>query len=245
MRNVQGFAIERVLEFQEQCRKAGESPAEAPEGWSISKADPMQMLLAAESLRIKPDYILRAYQFREDGNGNAFVYAVPKTAPFPDPQECQSRSPSHFLGPPVPPNALPTVAEAIKGDNSPWSYLQASILVRELQEFGAMWHGVTWGTHWLLGANPLTMHRKKEVGTTSSLPDGIGRPSQWRWLKPKPRLWQPQVVQSDSIARVLFHTYSGYDRQTIYRHQDEYQTGSYCYKEKQSILARGPGGFIF
>ena len=107
----------------------------------------MQILLAADSLRIKPGYVLRAYQFYEGGNGNAFVYAVPKTEPFPDPQECQARSPSHFLGPPVPPNALPTVAEAIEGDNSPWSYLQASILVRELQEFGAMWHGVTWGTH--------------------------------------------------------------------------------------------------
>jgi hypothetical protein len=89
------------------------------------------------------------------------------------------------------------------------------------------------------------MHRKKEVGTTSSLPDDIGRPSQWRWLKPKPKLWQPRVVQSDSRIRVLFHTYSGYNQQTIYRHQDEYQTGSYCYKEKQDRLALGPGGFIF
>jgi hypothetical protein len=245
MRNVQVFAIERVLEFREQCKKASESPMEAPKGWSISKADPMQILLAAKSVRIKPGYVFRAYQFREDGNGNGFVYAVPKTTQFPNPRECQVRSASHFLGPPVPPNALPTVAEAIEGDNSPWSYMEASVLVRELGEFGAMWHGVTWGTHRILGENPLTAHRKKKPGTPSSLPEDIGRPSQWRWLKPKPKLWQPRVVQSDSRIRVLFNTYSGYDQQAIYCHLDEYQTGSYCYKEKQYVLAKGPGGFIF
>ena len=32
--------------------------------------------------------------------------------------------------------------QAIEGDGSPWSYLSASILSREAEEFGAMWHGV-------------------------------------------------------------------------------------------------------
>jgi hypothetical protein len=245
MRKVQVFALARVTAFRKRCEKASESRTEAPEGWSISKADPMRLLAAAESLRIKPGYILRAYQFREDGNGNGFVYAVPKTTIFPDPHECHARSPSHFLRPPVPSDALPTMAEALEGDNSAWSYLEASILVRGLGEFGARWHGVTWGTHQILGENPLTMHRKKKVRTTSSMEDDIGEPSQWRWLKAQPKIWEPQVVQSGSTIRVVFYTYSGCGQQGVYRHEDEYHVGSYHYKEKQSVLAQGPGGYVF
>lgn len=35
--------------------------------------------------------------------------------------------------------------EAIEGDKSPLSYLQAAICFHELKEFGVMWHGVSWG----------------------------------------------------------------------------------------------------
>ena len=33
---------------------------------------------------------------------------------------------------------------AREGNDSPWSYLAASILGREIEEFGAVWHGCKW-----------------------------------------------------------------------------------------------------
>src|SRR5215469_7088273 len=166
MEKVEIFPIERVLELQCQFSRAGDSEAEVPEGWSFSRADPMQMLLVAKSLRMRPGYILRAYQFRQGGNGNGFVYAVPEGSPFPEPGDCQARNASHFLTPPVPPGALPEFAEALEGDNSPWSFVEASILVRELHELGALWHGVAWGTHTILGENPLVAHLKKRADSS-------------------------------------------------------------------------------
>ena len=104
MRNVHAFALDKVLELQKKCRTADGPVENAPEGWSISGADPMGVLRAATSIWVKPGYVLRAYQFREGGNGNGFVYAVPEAEPFPEPRECRARDASHFLGPPVPPS---------------------------------------------------------------------------------------------------------------------------------------------
>ena len=33
------------------------------------------------------------------------------------------------------------------GTSAAWAYMCASILARELAEFGAMWHGCDWDTH--------------------------------------------------------------------------------------------------
>lgn len=243
MQKVHAFAIEKVLELRKRCRAAGGPLADIPEGWSISSADPMRML-SATSLRLRPGYILRAYQFRSGGNGNAFVYAVPEAERFPEPQECQTRDASSFLGPPVPPNALPSVPDALEGDGSPWSYVEASILMRDLREFGAMWHGADWDTQVILGEDPLRAQPDANTSGSSLLRD-IGDPSEWRWLKPKPRTWEPRFVQSGTRGRVVFHTFSGLGSRAIYRHEDEYQLGSYRFKEKRQVLASAPGGYVF
>ena len=37
--------------------------------------------------------------------------------------------------------------DVIEDDGAPWSYLAASLVARELLEYGAMWHGIGWGTY--------------------------------------------------------------------------------------------------
>jgi predicted component of type VI protein secretion system len=51
----------------------------------------------------------------------------------------------NFLRPPKPREAL-NVAEVLEGDGSPKSYLAVSLLLREIQEFRALWHGLVWGS---------------------------------------------------------------------------------------------------
>ena len=114
-------------------------------GWYKSEADPNYILDCFPALHLKKGYILRAYQFSDGrGNGSGFVWAMPQAAPFPDYKDCP-RLESHFLKPPKPPGALESVMEAIEGDGSPMSYLCASIFAREVKEFGAVWHGCSWG----------------------------------------------------------------------------------------------------
>ena len=43
----------------------------------------------------------------------------------------------------------------------------------------------------------------------------------------------------------MFHTFSGLGSRAIYQYEDEYQPGSYLFKEKRRLLASAPGGYVF
>ena len=80
------FPLEKVAQLRVEAENAEERPKQLPEGWSKSPADPAKVLAVFNSLRLKKGYVLRAYQFRDRGNGNAFVWAMPEDAPFPSPR---------------------------------------------------------------------------------------------------------------------------------------------------------------
>jgi hypothetical protein len=200
----------------------------------------MAVVAVFKPLWIKDGYILRAYQFRDDGNGNGVVWAMPVDAPFPDPESCPCLE-DGFLQPPKPSDALGDVMETIDGDKSPWSYLCASVLARELHEFGAIWHGCSWGTHTILGKDPWKGSRRNR----DSMDFPSGNTTQWKWREPRPTEWQPQVTEDGRKITVTFYTFSGLGQEAIYRHKDSYCNGSYCFKSRRKKVATGPGGYVF
>ncbi len=215
-------------------------PEKIPEGWSKSKINPAKLLQGFDSLWVKKGFALRAYLFREGGNGNGFVWAMPADADFPEPDQCH-RVDIHFLSPPKPPLALDDVMEAIDGDQSAWSYLSASLFKREVREFGAMWHGIDWGTHSILGQNPLEMGQ-----TDGDTPIDFPRdPTQWNWTTPAPKEWRPQVNMGKGNVKVTIYTISDCGQYALYRHVDTYRRGRYSSKTTTSPLATGPSGTIF
>ncbi len=157
----------------------------------IGKSQALYEPAVFTSLRLKPGYVLQAYQFRAHRNGNGVVWAVPASAPYRQPEDCPHVD-GEFLEPPRPPEALDDVMDAIDGDGTPWSYLSASILKRGLQEFGAIWHGCSWGTHAILGADPW---RKRASTKADSDGDSPSNESGWTWVEPKPSEWKPAVDQ--------------------------------------------------
>lgn len=199
-----------------------------PQGWSKSNIDPMQVLRMFKALRMREGYVLRAYQYRAGDNGNGFVWAMPADAPFPEPDQC-TRSAGGFLDPPRPEHTLDDTMEAIDGDATAWSYMSASMLARALGELGAIWHGCDWSTHDLIDGDP----RRK------------WKALDWQWERRAPNHWQPRVVQSASRTTVTFHTVSGLAQWTIYRHVDTYPGRGYTFTTKSTVLAIGPGGYIF
>src|SRR5262245_35273380 len=109
----------------------------APEGWSISRADPLALLGCFPALRLREGCALAAYQFREGDSGNGLIRAVAAGARGPMPSatllEAEANAP------------LPSpLMREITGDGSAGSYAQASLFMRELFEFGAFGHGVRW-----------------------------------------------------------------------------------------------------
>lgn len=236
------YSLELVNDLRKRAEDAAPVPEETPNGWSISQADPSRIVAVFSALRLKPDYALRAYQFREGGNGNGFVYAMPAEVPLPPPDDC-TRDQSHFLEPPRPSNALDDVMEAIDGDGSPLSYLQASLLKRELAEFGAMWHGCEWGTHTILGRDPLEDGNEDENGSEMDRPSGTAR--DWDWERRKPKHWDPAVTVLHERIRCSFYTFTGLGQEQIQRHTDSYRYGQYRPKTRTYSVATGPHGFVF
>jgi hypothetical protein len=98
---------------------------------------------------MKAGYVLRAYRYISGEDGNAVVYVMPSDSPFPEPEHCELAS-NAFLRPPVPEHADRAVMRYIEGPVSLRSYLLASVLARELLEFGARRHGCSWSLERIL-----------------------------------------------------------------------------------------------
>lgn len=185
------------------------------------------------------------YHFVEGGNGNGIVYAVPVdvAAALPEASPTQrDRLPT----PPVPDRCLPDVMGAIGGDGTPDSYLEASILARELAELGTRWHGCSWVTHQVLDTDPFQESSEGRVPSSASgFREMTTDSSSWVWKSKRPKSWSPAVeIRGDSIV-VTLHTFSALGQETLYRDRDRYQSGSYRSRTYTRVLAAGPGGFVF
>ena len=200
-----------------------------PEGWSRSPADPMRVLAVFQHLHLEPGWVLRAYQYIAGFNGNGVVWAMPADAPFPVPAAGDDT--------PHPPGAL-HFTRVLLGDGTPDSYLQASLLVRELGEFGARWHGVEWPTHRVLDANPLLESSQGR----SEFPGPTPAPEAWRWEEPRPERWAPLVQMWTDEVLVTLHTFSPLGVEAVYRHVDRYhRAAGYRFTTQRTCLATGPG----
>lgn len=219
------FAIRQARKLLATARKAAEPiQINTDEKWSISHSDPTNLLSAFPSLRLRPGLTLIAYEYYVGGDGNAVVYAYPDRTPIPEPAHCPPDR-DHWLHPPRPEHAMDPMT-AIKGDGRPISYLQASLLGRELAEFGARWHGCSWSTHELYGGEQLH--------------------GDWEWLQPRPGTYNPSLTITDAAVTVIFYTRSDLGQQTIYRHTDTFTPGgSYVYTADTIGMAVGAPGFIF
>jgi hypothetical protein len=235
--NTAVIPIQAVNDLRERAHKAMDVRAKHPDGWSKCRIDLRRAVAVFSSLRIKPGYALRAYVFRAGDNGNGVVWAMPADAPWPEPEP--SPHPARDLfEPPRPDGALKDYMEAIDGDGTPMAYMSASLLARELAEFGALWHGCSWDAHAILGANPVVPgQRDPELREISA---------EWTWNEPAPAEWQPVVDMGGDRVRVTFHTFTGLDQERILRHTDVFSPGRYSFQpEDPVVVAVGGDGYVF
>ena len=147
--SVSVFRIGDVRRLIAAARRAAAFPESGPEGWRKSPVDPCAVLAVFGASRLKRGYTLRAYSFREGGNGNAFVHALPVVPAFPD---CP-RKKDHFLDPPVPPGALDDVMKAIDGDASALSRLSPFAVRSRASRVRSQVGRLRWTTHTIMGGN--------------------------------------------------------------------------------------------
>ena len=242
------FSAEMVKDLRERLRDAIVWPSHGlPEGFSNSPSDPTKALSCVDSLHMMPGFVLCGYQFCAGANGNGFVFAMPEDVPFPDPSECPQQEVEAvsgvFLDSPKPPQALEHFMAGIEGDGAAQSYLEASILFRELTEFGAIWHGCEWSTHAVLDTDPFD----PATGQTDRDDDDfLWDPAKWQWHGRRPSDWRPSVaLRENGGADVRFITLSELGTSALYKHHDRFARGSLRPKTTQKTLAVGPGGYVF
>lgn len=248
--NKPSFTAAEIRRLRDQADELSRVPEDTPNGWSKSRLEPGKVVDVFRPLHLREGIALRAYQYMHDGNGNAVVWAMPADAEFPEPQDCP-RLENHLFNAPKPYDALDDAMEAIEGDGSPRSYLFASLLRRELNEFGAMWHGANWSTHVVLDDAPWKIQARNDE---SPLDRPTSKPEEWKWYEAAPKTWAPQVSVEKDRVTVVFYTYSALAEQRseeevgkegIYRHVDVYRAGKYRPRVERTKIAEGPNAIAF
>ena len=224
--------------------------AESYIGWSPWPLDAQALFAAASpALRLRPGWALRARAYRDSMGGNGVICALPQESARADGGGWRADSP---LAPRLYPGERP-FHEAVIGDGSLVSYLHASMLLREVHEFAAEWHGVSWWTHTLVDApserdwtwTEFIEPRPPERNATSGDDRGFRR----RVFSYRERDFRPRVERvsrEPGELQVSFYSESELGSTSLVLHIDRYRDGSYTPLScKSHVCASAPGGFVF
>ncbi len=219
-----------VRQMRRRAEAARELPRERPDGWSLSPVDPGKVVKVFRSLRLKEGWKLCAYLYGIGGNGNGVVWAIPEEQEVPLPEECEE-SPDGLFEPPRPPGALDNFMKVIEGSGTPRSYLSASILARELREFGALWHGTSWDCVGVMEGR-------------GSVEDAEGD-ERWTWHVPPPEDYGPMFELKAGKRRITMYFSSCVGMESIGKVVDTYPKKGYVFKTSGEDIASGGPGIVF
>lgn len=199
---------------------APELETHAPNGkgkWFVSSSNPGAALLKLPGLRLKPGMRLVTYLNRLSNEGLGVTWAVPEA--LSTTAQLQMILDKDWKGlPPQPIGALASVMEAIAGDRSPLSFMIASLLQRELQEFGASGKRQDWSHHRFINALP------------AQVP--------WQWHTTPPKDLSPKVlIYPDQRAAIEFFSCRVVAPVAIFQHIDQYPATTYNPMQKSRVIA--------
>ena len=212
-------------------------PVAREAGWRKSELDPMALLDYFRCLKLKRGYVLRAYERHLAPNSWGSVWAMPASIVLPNPKPNGNGKPAR------PDGALDNMMEAIEGDGSPYSYLCASLLARELEQFATLCPESEWLNCFILDGNPWT--GTNGVAHTLAGQGFAKDRACWRWAGQQPKNWRPAVFMSQRTVSVIFYAFSGVGRQRILTFEDHYLRGSYTFSRHENQVAQGPAGYIW
>lgn len=184
--------------------------------WFISSVNPGAALSKLPGLKLKPNTRLVGYLHRTQTDGRGIIWALPESLSTTSHLE---KVLSATQQPPRPDGAYADVMEAIEGDHSPASYLIASILRREFQEFGAKGKACRWSHHRLI----------------QTLPPQLT----WQWQVAASKDLSPKVLITPEAKKVAieFFTCRTVAPVAIYQHIDQYPLEQYKATPMDRVVA--------
>lgn len=198
--------------------EAGHRAPNAEGRWFVSSVNPGDALLQLRGLQVKTGWRLVPYLLRTLDGGVGHVCAVPEGGSNTSVLESALPEDTAWHYPPFPPGSLSHAMMALDGDHSAASYMIASILCREMQEFGAVGKDQQWRYHRIIATVPPQL--------------------QWRWKTDLPKNLAPKVnVMADGRAAVEFFSCRTQQPYAIFRHFDRYPSQSYLPELKDDAIA--------
>ena len=122
--------------------------------WFISAAGPGCVLMKLPRLKLKAGIRLVSYLYRLEKDGLSVTWALPEALSTTALLRSRFKDVWRGRNPPKPEGRLADLMDAIEGDRSPMSFVVASILRRELKEFGTLGKTRRWSNHRLIEALP-------------------------------------------------------------------------------------------
>ncbi len=199
-----------------------ESQAPNTQGkWFISSMDPGAALLKLPGVTVQPGYRLVTYLHRTPADGIGITWAVPEAMSTTAQLETALTAKCDLQHPPKPAGALADLMEVIRGDGSPQSFLIASLLRRELREFGTLGKFCNWTHHRLINAVPPQV--------------------KWDWKAKQPQDFSPKVlVYPDQKVAIEFFTCRVTAPVAIFQHVDQYAPNQYKAASADRAIAIPP-----
>jgi ribosomal protein L10 len=209
-------------------------------GWQPWPLDAAKVLAQTPGLQLQEGWSWCAFAYRESSGGNGVVWAVP----FSDPTGIifSNQDARRSLFAPPRPNLAKSVAEVLRGRCEPRTLLHASILLRELSEFAADWHGVSWGAHEIVDRLP-----ERDWKWSEALVKGEASQN-WRGKlkKLEPTDLRPRVVRTnDGGHLVIFYTFTELETVRLVGHVDHFPSGAVVpSKVERATCATAGSGYI-
>lgn len=186
--------------------------------WFISALNPGAALAKLPGLKLKAGVRIVSYLWRMGDNGVGVTWSVPEEWGTTFHLEEALESCGGLDQPPQPTAAFADLMEAIEGDASAHSYMIASVLRRELKEFGALGQHCNWSHSRFINAIPPQVN--------------------WKWRTQAPKDLSPKmVIAADGKAAIEFFTCRIVAPVTILRHVDQYLPGEYKSTSHDLIVA--------
>ena len=190
--------------------------------WFISTVDASTAIKSLPGIALKPNYCLVTYLYRirraKANHGGSVTWAMTQQSSTTANLEAALTLAGDHNTPPYPEGALHNYMAAITGNLTPGSFVVASILQRELQEFGRCGQFHRWHNHRLVGTVP--------------------KQQEWQWRMEQPKHLAPRVhkLPSGKMA-VEFYTCRIVPPIRIFRHVDRYSGNSYVAKSNDQVIA--------
>ncbi|MEO1590306.1 MAG: hypothetical protein AAFU71_03325 [Cyanobacteria bacterium J06632_22] len=192
--------------------------------WFVSTVDAGRALTRLP-IQLKPDLRLVTYLYRTEELGEGVTWAIPEQLGTTAELEAALATATDLDNPPYPEGALLKVMSGITGDRSVLSFVTASILRRELDEFGRTGSRCDWSHHRFIATVP--------------------KQREWKWRMTPPSDLLPKArLLPDGQAAVEFYTCRVVAPIGIYRHVDQYQARSYLAKSMDQPVATVPAPVV-